>query len=531
MLDDYMNMTFLSPQEQANNVIRRPTEAELQDIATKHGANPQAVTVFKRVQGDFDGMLLRYEALMRAEANKIANIPARMKRLMEINAQITRMREIPYAPAMRFGDLVLLVKDADGNIQSRYHFEKESQRKRLKKALKLNPGEYFEETAVPEQAKPFLGLPPGLLDLIAERLSLSNEQRKTINELKFKYAPAHGFQHRFQRKSKTPGYSNDFMRAYANYFFHGSNYFTNVKYVQALREEIGLVKLSADGMVDGTKRVQIHNYMNEHLNYMLDPKPDFAHLRGLMFHWGLGFSPAAAFINLSQMALGSYPFLAGKFGDVITITAMTRAGTNLSSYYKRGTLAAMTAQRDMRALNEGVKQGVITEAMAPEMAAMTEQDNIRKGAFSKKDTFLRVMAEYSAFMFQTTEQINRRVTFRAAWQLALDNPSAQYVTEMVQKHSLQYQSLLQQGWAANEAAAFVVAKDAVESTQFIYHQWANPKFMRGKLRTVFIFKNFLQNTLFMLWHYPETLVPGAAGVRHARGHDGASGLGGYEELN
>jgi hypothetical protein len=508
MLDDYMNMTFLSPQEHAAGIVRRPTEAELQEIAARHGANAQAVTLFKRVQGDFDGMLLRYEALMRAEANKIADLPARLKRMMEINEQIARMREIPYAPAMRFGDLVLLVKDENGNIVSRYHFEKDSQRKRAKKELagKLAPGEYMEETAVPEAAKPFLGLPPGLLDLIAERLSLSDEQRKTIYELKFEYAPAHGFQHRFQRKSKTPGYSSDFMRAYANYFFHGSNYFTNVKYVQALREEIGLVKLSADGLGDGTKRIQIHNYMNEHLNYMLDPKPDFAHLRGAMFHWGLGFSPAAAFVNLSQMALGSYPFLAGKFGDLVTIAAMTRAGTNVSSYYKRSTLGAMTAQRDMRALAEGVRQGVITEAMAPELAGMTEQDNIRKGTFSKKDTFLRVMAEYSAFMFQTTEQINRRVTFRAAWQLALDNPNTQYVREMMQKHSLQYQSLIQQGWAANEAAAFVVAKDAVESTQFIYHQWANPRFMRGKLRSVFIFKNFLQNTLFMLWHYPETRV-------------------------
>jgi hypothetical protein len=109
-------------------------------------------------------------------------------------------------------------------------------------------------------------------------------------------------------------------------------------------------------------------------------------------------------------------------------------------------------------------------------------------------------------MFQTTEQVNRRVTFRAAWQLALDNPNSKYVKEMRSKHSLQYESLVQQGWAENEAAAFVAAKDAVESTQFIYHQWANPKFMRGKLRTVFIFKNFLQNTMFMLWHYPEARV-------------------------
>jgi hypothetical protein len=508
MLDAYMNMDFLSPTEYLANVIRRPTADELNQMQKDHGLNAQARAVFDKVTSDFDTMLLRYEALLRAEARKISDPAALLKRMNEITLQIERMKQIPYAPAMRFGDFVLLIKDQDGNVRSRYHYETEAKRKRGRKDLegKLLPGEVFQETAIPEQAKPFMGLPPGLLDLIAEKLELSDEQRKTISELKYEYAPAHGFQHRFQRKSRVPGYSMDFMRAYANYFFHGSNYFTNVKYVQALRDEIGLTKLSAEGLGDGTKRIQIHNFMNEHLNYMLDPKPDFAHLRGVMFHWGLGFSPAAAFINLSQMALGSYPFLAGKFGDVKAIAGMTRAGTNLSTFYKRGTLAGLTAARDMRALSEGVKQGIITEAMAPELAGLTEQDNLRKGSFGKASELARLFAEYSSFMFQTTEQVNRRVTFRAAWQLALDNPTAKYVKEMTSKHSLQYESLIQQGWSENEAAAFVVAKDATESTQFIYHQWANPAFMRGKFRTVFMFKNFLQNTMFMLWHYPEARV-------------------------
>lgn len=508
MLDAYMNYDYLTPQEAADGIVRRPTQPELAEMQKRIGLSEQGRKVFDSVVNSFDGMLAKYEGMLRAEAMKIADPAEQAKRLLEISEQVKRMRDTPYAPALRFGDLTLLVKDSFGNVVSRYHFETEGQRKRAEASLtkKLLAGEYIEKSAIPEQAKPFTGLPPGLLDLIAEKLNLSDVQRKAIAELKYEYSPAHGFQHRFQRKSYVPGYSMDFMRAYASYFFHGSNYFTNVKYIQALRDEIGLVKLSADGLTDGTKRMQIHNFLQNHLEYMNDPKPDFAHMRGFMFHWALGFSPAAAFINLSQMAIGSYPFLAGKFGDLGTIGAMTRAGVNLSTFLKRGTLAARASERDMRALSEGVKQGIITEAMAPELAGMSEQDNLRPGAFGKKAELLRLFSEASSFMFQTTEQINRRVTFRAAWQLALDNPAAKYVKEMILKHSLQYESLLKQGWAENEAAAFVVAKDAVESTQFIYSQWANPAFMRGRLRTAFIFKNFLQNTMFMLWHYPEARV-------------------------
>lgn len=507
MIDDYMNMRFLSDAEVQQGIERRPTQDEIQKMADAHGVNEKGVEVFNRIRGDFDGMLLKYEALLRAEAQKLSPVEA-IKRLAEISAMMARMRNIPYAPAMRFGDLVVLVKDPKGNVVSRYHFEKERTRKAFVKDLEkqLNPGERIELTAVPEQAKPFMGLPPGLLDLIAEKLNLSKVQRETINQLRYEFAPAHGFQHRFQRKHHIKGYSGDFMRAYANYFFHGSNYFTNVKYIQPLRDEVGLVKLSADGLGDGTKRMQIHNFLDEHLNYMLDPKPDFAHVRGAMFHWALGFSPAAAFINLTQLALGSYPFLAGKFGDLYAGPAMLKAGAKLSTFYKRGTLAANMHERDLRALSEGIRQGVITEAMAPELAGLTEQDNLRKWHPGLQHPLVTAFSEYSGFMFQTAEQINRRVTFRAAWQLALDNPNSRYVQEMRKKHSLQFESLVNQGWAENEAAAFVAAKDAVESTQFIYHQWANPRFMRGKLRTVFIFKNFLQNTMFMLWNYPETRV-------------------------
>lgn len=508
LIDDYMNYRFLTPQEIQNGVIRAPTDPEIAAMVAANGVNPKGVEVFRRIQGNFRFMLEQYGSLLRTEAEKIIDPAARHQRHLEITALITKMTNTAYAPALRFGDLVLLVKDSKGKVVSRYHFETEKQRKAAVATMtpQLLAGETIQLTAVPEQAKPFMGMPPGLLDMIAEQLNLTDQQRKEIDQLRYEYTPAHGFQHRFQQKARTAGYSDDFMRAFASYFFHGSNYFTNVKYIEPLRAEIALVKLTAEAMDDGTKRIQIYNYLQEHLNYMLDPRPDFAHLRGAMAHWALGFSPAAAVINLSQMAIGSYPFLAGKFGDVGAIAALGRAGTALSTFYKRGTLATLTAQRDLRALSEGVKQGVITEAMAPELAGLTEQDNLHKTVGSKVGQVLHKASEYSMFMFQTTEQVNRRVTFRAAWDLALRNPTARYVQDMVAKHSIQYDSLVAQGWAENEAAAFVTAKDATESTQFIYSQWANPRFMRGKLRSVFVFKNFLQNTLFMLWHYPEARV-------------------------
>jgi hypothetical protein len=260
---------------------------------------------------------------------------------------------------------------------------------------------------------------------------------------------------------------------------------------------------------------------------MMDPKADFSFLRQFAFLWFLGWSPAAAALNLTQMMVGSYPFLASKFGDVRSVAAMGRAGAKLSTYYRRGTLEGAT-ERELRAISEGVKEGVITEAMAPELAAVAEGRNLAEqfGSDAVASGWQRFM-ESSSKLFEMSEQTNRRITFRAAFQLASDHPDAKYVSEMVQKHNLQYQRLREAGWTQRDAAAFVVAKDATESTQFVYQQYAQPRLMRGHLRTVFVFKTFMQNSLFMLWNYPTAaarslLVMGALG--------GLMGVPGMEDM-
>ena len=43
----------------------------------------------------------------------------------------------------------------------------------------------------------------------------------------------------------------------------------------------------------------------------------------------------------------------------------------------------------------------------------------------------------------------------------------------------------------SEAAAFVTAVDATKETQFQYGREYAPRFMRGKLRSVFVFKTFI----------------------------------------
>lgn len=511
LIDDYMNMRYRTPQEVASNVSRMPTQAELGQLVTQNKVGAEAFALFGEIQQSFLQMLDRYEAVLRQDAMKIVDPAAQAAKLASIQSQFATLRRQPYFPAMRFGDLTLEVRDAAGNLVEFFTFESKRARG---KALDLMRTKYPQSAGyshkinkLPESAGPFTGIPPAFLDLIERKLNLSLPQRDALELLRFEMAPSHSFKHRFERKNRTPGYSLDFQRSFANYFFHGSNHLTRIKYLDAMRQVVKDLRDESRAMLDGEKRQRIADVVEDHLNYELNPRADWSTLRAITFLWYLGFSVASATLNMTQVAVGSYPMLASGFGDVNATRALLNAIRKLGTYYKKGTISGLAAtDLEMRALDEAVKEGVIDEAQAPELAALSEGSNLQgsvSGHIHRK--WIHLM-EVSAAMFQATEKWNRRVTFRAAFQLALEQPRAKYVIEAIQKNTHQYDRLLNAGWAPRHAAAFVTAKQATESTQYIYGQYAQPRMMRGKMRTILIFQSFVQNTLFMLWNNPTVAI-------------------------
>lgn len=532
LIDDYMNMRYLTPAERQKGVRRKPNPTELQQMIADHGVSAQGLEVFVRIVKDFEDMLESVRGVLYREADKITDPVASAARLQEIDTQIAAMKKSPYFPALRFGQYTLAIRDSQGNV---VHFEQfETKAQRAAAAQMAKAGLYAEHMGfkhylgvMPEEVMPFVGLPPGLLNMLAEKLDLSKAQRAAMDELKFELAPGQSFKHRFQRKRLVSGYSQDFMRAYGNYFFHGANYLGRAKWADNLRQYVKDTHEQAKFMPDGTKRGQIANYMEEHLgNNVLDSKADFVKLKAIIFHYALGFSPAAAAVNLTQLLVGTAPFLTAKFGTFRGLGAITNAGRRFNTYYRKGTLENMT-DVDLRALSRAVRDGIVSEAMAPELAGIAEGRNLGKRFGTTSEAIVEQVKKASAFLFQTTEQINRRITFRAAYDLAKQNVNHPHVLETLRANELLYEKLMSEQWQHQDAAAYIVAKDAVESTQFVYASWARPRIFRGKLGSIFMFKSFLQNTMFMLFNHPDVawrsvLVMGALG--------GLMGIPGTEDL-
>lgn len=532
LLDDYGNMRYRTPAEVAAKTVRRPSQAEFTAMAQRHGVTDKGIDVFRRVVEDFDRMLNRYRGLLEQGAHEIEDPVESAKRLQDIAEQIDRMQKAPYMPWMRFGNYTLTVRDTAGKV---VHFETfESQKVRdgaHGEAVTTFPGHDIRSGYLREDVAPLVGMPPGLLDKIGEKLGVSASQKAALDELRFEYMPAQSFAHRFQQKKNIPGYSTDFLRAYASYMFHGANYFTRAKYVDSLTGAIKQTREQSLGLEFGTKRDQIANYMSEHFDMMMDPKPDFANLRSMMFHWALGFSPAAATLNLSQTILGTYPYLASKFGnDARAIAAMLKASSRLSTFYTKMRLEG-TTDPELKGISEAVREGLISETQANVLAATADGRVLLQGfGGNRAEKAFNLFSRASQFFFEMTEQTNRRVAFRAAWDLAMSDPGNPHVGAVVRENQILFDSLRLKGFTEQEARAYVTAKDAVESTQYVYAPYARPKFMTkvplGK--TLFIFKSFTQNTLFYLWNNPgaaarSLIILGAAG--------GLMGLPGMEDMN
>lgn len=541
MLFDITQMTYLTPPEVAAGVVRHPTTAELRRLVQQYGLSNQAMTLYGNVRNDFNQALSRYATLLINAAGKITDPVTQAQRILDIQTMVTNLRKKPYFPMIRYGKWTLTIRDRNAAAAqgSLVHFETFESKRQLQIAHRRARDQYphgsgYDVTmgVLAEESRPFLGVPPQMIDLIASTLNLNPKQIADLELLRFQLAPEQSFKKRFLNRNEVSGWSEDAQRNYAHYFFHHAKHYMRVKYQERLTDQLKAVR-QARGLRgdDQTKIGRIANFLADHMEEFLNPKGDLAALRSAGAVWYLGFVPQSALLNLTQLGIATAPFLSSKFGDLKTLPAMTKAAAALSSYYSKGKIRQHAGSNGIyRALSLAIEEGILDESQAAELAALSE-GNIMLSSIPGTDVRKKwiKISSYAMMMFQAAEQFNRRVTFRTAWELAMENPATPWLNTLTQKHQLQLQRLLGLGIPPQEAIAFLAGKDAVQSTQFEYARYARPRFMQGRKGAFFMFYMFTQNMLFLLGNNPGTVLPRYLLTMMFLG--GMMGLPGAEDLN
>lgn len=509
-LDDLTNMVYRTPQEIANGVVRHPSTQEMQALVRKHKLDRRAGNVFNSIRNFFTTYLDLVAQNAIAEANKITDPVARTQAVTNIMAEVQNAKRRPYFPFMRFGSHYVTVRDPQTKKVIWFETFERTGPLYVKSAVKNQTARAEElrrsygangvvETGIlDEHVEHLVGLPPTLLKHMQAKMTLTQAQVDALEQLQFQFSPALSFKHRFQHKAYTPGYSHDFMRSFSRYGFSGARYYARTKYVSGLQQNIeDARKLGGN---DKTKPQRIAKYMADHLqNTILDARGDYGFAKGAIFTWALGYVPQAAFQNLTQTPMITYPWLASKFGDLRTGKAMINSMRKLNSFYRKGFYEG-TTEFELQAINYGIKTGRISETQAAELAALSNGGNLVFGAGGTELHRTLVWAqENAALFFETAEQFNRRLAFRAALELAMNNPNAKVVREAVSRYQNEYNDLVNaQKFTPQQASAIITANHAVEQTQFVYGRYARPRFMRGRLAgTLFVFKRYVQSVMLM----------------------------------
>jgi hypothetical protein len=418
------------------------------------------------------------------ESNRLGGDPIdRFLRETEIRIEFARLRNRTYFPMSRFGKYMVVVK-AKGPVTYEDRRFKEGdtvevtawENLREAKAYQAEMMKKFPAGAVQVKVQMagdavhnFTGFPPSLFRQLASHLELTDEQKTLLRDIMYRYAPGRSFVKYLRRRRGIKGFSRDAQRAYASYMRSVSNHLPRLKYRWELEQAISDLKdLAAKQPLDSVAYDRLVSEVNRHYEYLMNPGHEFAVLRGGLFLWYFGFNPKQILINLTQLPLFTYPYLADTYGDRATIRELSRAIAHISRPSRYMENLADVAD----AIRRAVKEGFINESYATEVSAYAERQLLTRALpLDLGERVLKPLLDWATYGFRLSEEFMRRVTFVATYRLATAK-------------------------GAGPEEAFRLARKAVDDTMFEYTRLARPRMMRGIAAPFFVFRMFLQNALY-----------------------------------
>lgn len=392
-----------------------------------------------------------------------------------------------YFPLARFGDYLVVVKDADGNSVNVSRAETLSEAEKLRDALKADFGAGFKVSPVMKSRDYIqsrdavsggfmkeLGEAVGMLDLDSAQRAQLND---TLTQLYLNSLPDTSWaKHGIHRKG-VPGFSDDARRAYAQNMGSGANYLAKLRYADRMAEQLDVMQDFVDGRKyeEGFNQRQLQRVadeMRKRHEAVMNPNPSklAQALTGFGFLWMMGMSPASAIVNLSQTAMVAYPVMAAKWGYADAARELLRASKQIGLKVgeKFNTIEDSLNEDEKAAFQKAVDYGVIDLSQAHDLAGVANGDPVLAGSAWQK------VMDKASWLFHHAEKFNRQVTFVAAYRLA--------------KRA-----------GADSEAAFEQAKKATYDGHFDYAAQNRPRFMMGNVaKVVFLFKQYSQNILYAL---------------------------------
>ncbi|OLF38015.1 hypothetical protein BTW00_02325 [Psychrobacter sp. C 20.9] len=290
-----------------NLMIQQHMTDELKKLAQSGSITPAAE---KRLQNQLDGVF-----------DVMDSIAVKYDDLVEKG----------YAPLMRFGHYAVEVRDKSNNELDLFElYETKGQQRKAIKELKEkyneNDFEVGTGTLNPDAFKQFTGkgLSPETVQLFAAELGLDDDGAYQAY-LKVAISNQSALKRLIHRK-KVPGYSEDLPRVLSSFVMSNARYSGRALYNGEIENAIQKIE---DGNLQGEAQNVFANMEN--------PQEEFAGVRGLLFHYYMGFSTAFMVLNFTQPFTQTIPKLTAYVGAARAHIDMTQALGIITKYTGKAT--------------------------------------------------------------------------------------------------------------------------------------------------------------------------------------------------
>ncbi|SHO54436.1 DNA primase TraC [Vibrio quintilis] len=412
-LKELRNMLAGEPRRQQKHAALKRRFDKLPEEAKQHYRNMR------------DKYKDRHDLYKKLLEEQIANaaIDGRLKkaRIADLRSQF-ELQEVmaPYFPLSRFGDYWVSVPDENG--EKRFlMFETEKEQQATLRKLKdqgFEPFSGYKLDKDPKVEGASLGFVVDLMSKVEE--SKLNDLKKgeikdVIYQMYLQSLPSRSMRKQFMHRQKVKGWSNDALRALAENMIKGSYQLARLEFSDELTK-LASDTAKAAGVSGDNQAARYSNELMKRHEWVMNPKHNkiAQKLTSMGFTWMLGFSPAAAAINVSQNFVVALPMMASKFGAGNAASELTK--TTKEFVASKGDIKSkLTNFEEKAAFDHWYDSGLLDSTNAHDLAGMAEGQSWKYNpAFEKYN-------EWMSKLFHKAEVFNRETTALATYRLARKN--------------------------------------------------------------------------------------------------------------
>ncbi|MGP9490817.1 PLxRFG domain-containing protein [Psychrobacter sp. AOP7-B1-24] len=381
------------------------------------------------------------------------------KTLQDIKNSMGRTKQLKsqgYAPLSRFGQYTVDVVDKDGNREYFGMFESAYDARKMKAEMDALYGNDDNFTVTQgalsnEEFKLFAGVTPETAELFGEMLGLDatgdKEADAAFQEYLRRTKNNRSAMKRLMHRKGIKGYSEDVGRVLASFIYSNARHTSAALNMGNLDRSISEIPKGEGQLKDAAVKLA---------EYIKNPQEEGQVIRGWMFAQYLGGSVASAVVNLTQPIAVSFPYLSQFGGAVKAAKELSRSSSDWAKSLKNKNNDHF--EEDLqKAIDRAEADGTLSPQEVHNLLKQASGKNPLRAGDGTKVGDAKAMAGNAisrvslawGTLFSAAEQVNRRVTFVAAYRMAKDqgmsNP-AEFATKSIKETQFVYNKASRMRW-------------------------------------------------------------------------------------